>query len=405
MGLFTPPETSYDNLFDKARFDLTWKLNAFMGLVNLVMILIMFFLSTEEFLAAIYGWIVPVIYLLVMWKTRKYKALAVVYVILGVFSTGLAINFFPGKFHLIEVVFMVMISLYAYFTLGRKVGHTSVIIQGLFVVSYVVFRLNLDIYQTKELSDVELLSTCFNFMVAFVFIGYLIQQFITINNRAEERYVGANKRLEEIYKVVRSRDAEKTVMLKEIHHRVKNNLQVITSLLRLQSYETDNEESKKLFEEAVQRVMAMSLIHEKMYQSEDLAALDLKEYLKSLSADLIESYSIKKNVSIDVESEPIDISDKHFVPIALICNELISNSLKHAFEGKDEGRIKVSLKKATDSKLEFTYGDDGKWKDGVATDSFGVELIQTLAEQLGSEIHRNSESSGTVYTMILPDLS
>ena len=405
MNLFTPPESSYTNYFEKARFELTWKLNAFMAVVNLVLITTMYFISLEEFLAALYGWLVPVIYLIILYKTRKYKVLAYVYVFMGVFSTGLAMNLIAVKFHLIEVVFMIMISLYAYFTLGKKIGHISVFIQAVFVLIFILFNVNAEIQQTVPLTKIEIISSCFNFAVAFVLIAYLVQQFITLNTLAEDRYIVANKNLEQTNKIIESRDAEKTVMLREIHHRVKNNLQVIISLLRLQSHETTTPQSAALFDESIRRVMAMSLIHEKMYQTEDLAALDLEEYLKSLLADLISSYSTKTKIELEVESQPIDISDKNFVPLALLCNELISNSLKHAFESLEKGKIHVSFSRLGSAKLKFTYSDNGNWIENLKKDTFGIELIETLSEQLGSEIKRNVDAKGTTYELEIDNLT
>ncbi|MBK9192832.1 MAG: sensor histidine kinase [Crocinitomicaceae bacterium] len=192
-------------------------------------------------------------------------------------------------------------------------------------------------------------------------------------------------------------------MLKEIHHRVKNNLQVITSLLRLQSREIEDEKTKAQFQDAVQRIIAMSLIHEKIYQNENLSKIDLKDYLDTLAADLIHTYADNIKITLDINSALDRLGNNTLVPVALIFNELISNSLKHAFNDLDHGHIKVELFPREKNMFELMYKDNGKWSEPVKEGSFGLELIETLTEQLDGKVERKSEN-GTVYRFILKNV-
>ncbi|MGB1102662.1 MAG: sensor histidine kinase [Crocinitomicaceae bacterium] len=188
-------------------------------------------------------------------------------------------------------------------------------------------------------------------------------------------------------------------MLKEIHHRVKNNLQVIRSLLRLQSREIENQSSHSHFKEAIDRVSAMALIHNQMYQSKDLDRINLEPYLQSLSKNILHSYALEIPVDIQFDISLAHASSNNIVPMALIFNELMSNSLKHAFNEQTRGLITVEAYQSSDKRIEFIYADNGQWKPPEREDSFGMELIETLAEQLGGNVERNTEK-GTKFTFI-----
>jgi len=208
---------------------------------------------------------------------------------------------------------------------------------------------------------------------------------------AQEKYKVANQELSLI-------NEEKTVMLKEIHHRVKNNLQVIMSLLRLQASEVNDPKTKFHLTDSVNRVSAMAMIHEKMYQSDTLSKLDLKVYLNSLIDDLIKSYASTTKITVTIETEIDNIDPKSIVPFALIFNELVSNSIKHGFENKEEGTIVIQIKREATDRILMTYFDNGTWKSGNSeSGSFGLEMIETFTEQLDGKLTRSIEN-GTKYS-------
>jgi PAS domain S-box-containing protein len=183
---------------------------------------------------------------------------------------------------------------------------------------------------------------------------------------------------------------EKKVLLREIHHRVKNNLQVISSLLNLQSAYIDDCQYREMFKESQNRVKSMSLIHEKLYQSENLANIDFEEYVRALTNGLIRSYGINTDkVSLEVEVDNVSLGIDTAIPCGLIINELVSNSLKHAFPG-GKGEILVSLH-SNNGITELTVKDNGV---GIPEDihiknttSLGLRLVCILAQdQLNGNI-------------------
>jgi two-component sensor histidine kinase len=226
-----------------------------------------------------------------------------------------------------------------------------------------------------------------------------MNQILKSSQQAEKESKSTQRELRKQYVITQKQNEEKTIMLKEIHHRVKNNLQVITSLLRLQSKEIKDEKSIVHFNDAIQRVLAMALIHERMYQSKDLAKIDLEAYLRTLAEELIQSYAVEKPIELHVNCEIEFIQPKSLVSFALMFNELISNTLKHAFSDQKYGRIEIRIIRTKEDEVQCTYKDDGKWKEEAREGSFGLELIEDLCAQLDGEYKRDI-SEGTTYHFV-----
>jgi PAS domain S-box-containing protein len=184
---------------------------------------------------------------------------------------------------------------------------------------------------------------------------------------------------------------DKEVLLREIFHRVKNNLQVISSLLRLQSRYVPQKEYRQLFIDSQNRLQSMAFIHEKLYQSKDLANIDFRGYINGLATHLFHSLGSSPSViAFRSEIEAISMGIDTAIPCGLIANELISNSLIHAFPDDRKGEIGISLSTADHDEFELVIWDDGVGlPDGIdlrSARSLGLHLVYTLVEQLRGEI-------------------
>ena len=193
--------------------------------------------------------------------------------------------------------------------------------------------------------------------------------------------------------------AEKEVMLKEIHHRVKNNLQVISSLLQLQAGYIEDEQARQVFEASQGRIRSMALVHEKLYQAADLAHIDFGEYLRDLLSGLGGSYGAKASaVRIDAHIEPVQLDVDRAIPAGLVVNELVSNAFKHGFPGHRTGCIQVGLRGGGTLPVEITVCDDGVgWPAGFdpsQSTSLGLRLVHILAKQLQGELQFDASSRG-----------
>ncbi|MES2116140.1 MAG: histidine kinase dimerization/phosphoacceptor domain -containing protein [Pseudomonadota bacterium] len=206
-------------------------------------------------------------------------------------------------------------------------------------------------------------------------------------------------RAKEIEHQIRASLNEKEALLQEIHHRVKNNLQIIASLLSLQSgYITDPQTLAK-FQESQGRIHSMALIHEKLYQSETLAAVDLADYVRSLTGILMRSYSANAQVKLECVTDPAMVSIDTAVPLGLILNELVTNALKYAFPDGRVGHLKVALGAVGGGRFSLLVQDDGVGLppelqlEHVST--LGLRLVRMFSKQLRAAIEMQSAPGGT----------
>jgi PAS domain S-box-containing protein len=228
--------------------------------------------------------------------------------------------------------------------------------------------LNLDVYKTPLYDETGT-------MVGTVGCGRIVTYEKQIE--AEQQQIAQKLRL--------SLD-EKDVLLKEIHHRVKNNLQVIISLLSLQSEYVRDPVVRGMFAETQNRVRSMAFIHELLYRSDDLSMVNFRDYVEKLSEYLNRTYLINPDlIEIEIDVQDIVLSIERAIPCGLVINELISNSLKHAFPDNRSGKIRVSMKKQA-GQIDLTVQDDGVGMpaglDLNTTESLGFQLVLALAAQL-----------------------
>ena len=214
---------------------------------------------------------------------------------------------------------------------------------------------------------------------------------IALRNKAENEIVASLK--------------EKEMLLKEIHHRVKNNMQVISSLLFMQARAQKDEKVKGILKESQDRIKSIALVHEKLYQSKDFDQIDYADYLRKITDHLFESYQVDPRiVTLYLNAEKAVLHIDKAVPCSLIINEMISNSLKHAFPGGSKGVITIDFKKSGENYI-VTYSDDGIGiPDSVTfdrTESLGMQLIRGLTKQINGSIVLD-RTAGTKYTITFP---
>ncbi len=201
---------------------------------------------------------------------------------------------------------------------------------------------------------------------------------------------------------------EKETLVREIHHRVKNNMQVISSLLSLQAATLKDEDSRRILKEGQLRIRAMALIHEKLYQASDFSRIDFASYLKSLGVYLSQFYKIdaeRVRWETDLEEVSLDISSA--VPCGLLFNELVSNAFKHAFPNGRRGTVRIRLRQEKDGTVDLRIADDGVGLppelDFAHTESLGLQIVNTLIGQIGGTITHDG-SKATAFTIRFKEL-
>ena len=194
---------------------------------------------------------------------------------------------------------------------------------------------------------------------------------------------------------------EKDALLREVHHRVKNNLQVISSLLQLQSLSVKDTEVKRALEDSRRRIHAMSLVHQKLYGSENLANIDFGEYLESVTRQLAQAYE-NEGVSIEIGVESITLEVGIAVPCGLIVNELVNNALKHAFSRDQHGTVRVELSRMEGGRVRLSVADNGRGfpedLDYRTAGSMGLALVRALTGQISGTLLLD-RSEGTRFSL------
>lgn len=401
MNLFKAPKHSYTNFLDISKYTTTWKVNLYMSFFLILITIYYFFIDYMSFKIYSYGFLISLLGLLVLYLTRNYFTTTIVLVLTLLILVFISIFFLNVKSDVLETEWLMVILVFAFFKLGDKLGIIVLSTVITLFSIYILFAYRGDVSITNYSTEMFV-----GFLIEFTFPMFILVYYVYLsvksNQISESNLRSAHSILQDQYLKIKEQNEEKTVLLKEIHHRVKNNLQVITSLLRLQSSDLKQGDVKIHFDDAINRIMTMSLIHQKMYQKENLSLIDTKDYFNTLIADLITSLSINIPVQLSIKSEIDFIGSKSFVPLALIISELVSNSLKHAFV--NDGFISIEFIR-NENYIDVTYFDNGNWQEKQEHTSFGVQLIETLCRQLSGQYNREILPKGTIYKLIALDVN
>lgn len=258
-------------------------------------------------------------------------------------------------------------------------------------------RLELTAEQTRAMFN-------FNLYLGIVFTAIMMYLVIRLINRQYSELTSLLKQSETDKQTIESSLHEKEVLLAEIQHRVKNNLAVLIGLFNLQKSNTENEETRHAIREAKNRVLSIAMVHEKLYRRDNLSRINLKNYISELTVEIIKSHPLASVVKVEEELEEIMADITKAVPIGLIVNEALTNSLKHAFA--DPGPtplIRVSLTTHF-GVISIKISDNGKGfpeSPKKNESSLGLTLIESLADQIDGEV-RYSNNDGAIVKLTLP---
>jgi two-component system, sensor histidine kinase PdtaS len=235
------------------------------------------------------------------------------------------------------------------------------------------------------------------FVLVFVYRNYqnkrrLSTKLKMLNGDLENKNVQLDKR-----------NAENELLLKEIHHRVKNNLEIVSGLLALQAAQTDSASAQAVMQASQNRVLSMGIIHQKLYQKGNLAAIEMKDYFENLGESIVDNFNATNRININCPMHPMELDVDTAVPVGLIANELLTNAMKYAFDENKTGEINISLTETINNgELLFRVSDNGRGKpENVLAKGtgFGTELINLLVQQLDGQLS-SANGNGTTINIL-----
>lgn len=239
--------------------------------------------------------------------------------------------------------------------------------------------------QQNEISQqkkVQWLSTG----VAVLLAAFLLLGYRSLRNRSKSN------------KLLAAKNAENELLLKEIHHRVKNNLEVVSSLLALQSAQIDDPNTKEAMLAGQNRVHSIGIVHQKLYQGENLGAIEMKDYFINLSESILDSFGAEGRVDVEFAMEKLNVDIDTAVPLGLIVNELLTNTLKYAFPNNQTGAVRIKLEKQTGGILHLEVSDNGVGKSGIIQGTgFGGQLVSLLTRQLNGSMKEENKNGTSIF--------
>ena len=251
--------------------------------------------------------------------------------------------------------------------------------------------------QDKELSEKhnQLIIFIITITISLILLILVYRNF-RLKQKSNLKLENINTELGNKNNLLDKRNAEIEVLMKEIHHRVKNNLEVVSSLLALQSAQLDDPNTKEAMAEGQNRVNSIGIVHQKLYQGTNLGAVEMKDYFLDLSESILDSFGAEERIELKLAMNTLDLDIDTAVPLGLIVNELLTNTIKYAFPKGEKGTITIKLEKQANNILHLEVADNGVGKSGIIHGTgFGGQLVSLLTNQLNGTM-REENQNGTV---------
>lgn len=402
---FKLPEIEFYNLSEKTKYSISFYFMIASSIVCFLLSLLFLVLHQNENLTiSLTALFVSFVSFKIIKKTKKHIYPSII--------TSMAIGLICQysmysniqNTHVTEHLWILNNILYTFFTLHFIWG---IILSILHTISFCFFyysfyQIQINSYSSTLYTPDERLGIIVNIILGIGLFIYFNWMNIKQNKHASDTLKNYSKQLKEQFEIISSQNDEKIIIIKEMHHRVKNNLQLIISLLRLQFKQIDDTHFSENIEEAINRIHTISLLHENLYSSKNIAKVDFYAYFNTLCLEIIHSHQVKHLIDHSIQIEIKEIKLKPIIPLGLIINELISNSIKHNLTKKDL-LLEISMRKKEESTLIFVYKDNGTWTNETTNQTFGKQLIEIFTKQLNGCLDIQT-SPTTCYTFQFNDI-
>ena len=337
-----------------------------------------------------------------LWIYTHHKRLSLAGIVLAVltFLSSFIVIQFSGGLNS-PYIFVLLILCFTGYTISRTLGSILLISTA---TSLIILRfgllepVGLRVTEISEEGRLYFTTLCLLY-AAFLLIGSIAGQLRGLHERMYAEKSEVENRLN-----------EKEILLKEVHHRVKNNLQTVSSLLRMQGRNIEDEGTLHLIQSSQNRVVAMAMVHEMLYMREDLAKIDYRTYVTELGGYLIKSLKgPASKITLHIDIPQIELGIDTAIPLGLLINEAVTNALKYGFKERETGEISILLERESKTEYVLRIGDNGVgYPESVthkSTKSLGLKLIYNLSRQLQGSVIRDLTKEGTNYVIRFHELN
>lgn len=334
-------------------------------------------------ISAMLSCLVGIVYLK---KTRNYRTVGAYAAIFGVIIIGATFFLLRDTLHYTTPMWVVLHICVVFFIMGYRWGTWVLAIHFVTICVFVFSLLSSNIQNIEPFTDWEKVTFCIEFLICGFGIGFTLRASLKSLNMAQSHSIEQNETLQKQFDLISKQNQEKEIMLQEIHHRVKNNLQLVSSLLNIQKNNIAKNETP--FEDSISRVRAMALIHEKYYADDVSQHFSLKDYLEHSTHVLVNNYTDGRPVQITFEGDEVIATQDSITPMALLFNELVLGSMKRR-KSVDVVMIKVVINRIENNQYEISYQDNADWKT-LPINSTGELIIGAMMDQLDGTLLRNN---------------
>lgn len=389
MRLFTPTFDDTISEIDKARYLIAWRL-LFIFMCCFAFLTFAFrHSSAVAFGIYLFVFLLTIVSILYVHFTKNWVAPYYIFSFSASFLLTYSIQYLDNTLHYPDFFWMIATILFAFIGLGKRWAVFFIVYHSAMISYFFLFTFNRNLSAAPLLSTGELFGLMIEMIIGLLIISYLLYMYLQFKDLYENQLKLQNEHLENTNKLIEIKNRENLTLVKEVHHRVKNNLQIVISLLRMQANDIDNPEAKKHFSEAVSRIMTISMIHQKLYEQKNLSEIDFQSYLESLIQEVNQLHDSQITPKITIDPSINEIGLKTIVPLGLIINELITNSIKHK-PGDKNPIVELKFCYSDKTMINFEYIDNGIWKEKIEGErfNFGLELISILTEQMEGSLLR-----------------
>ncbi len=388
--------------FDVIRMRLAKRMSVMFLIVFIFLSFAYYSDSFESFVTMLLGIVLSLISVWSVWSLKSFLVPFYIYSFGGVFVTSFALLTFHNTIHFVDILWIIAAVQLGFFGIGKRIGMMLLSCAIIVIAIFIFFIINIHIEQITVRSEYQNFTLIIELASAFLLNLYFVFMLLGEYEVSIERFKETVFEKMKQNKLIESQNQEKSILIREVHYRVKENLQIISTFLRMQQHEINSEEVKTVFVEAINRVDSMLLVHNKLYKGNKLTNASVYDYVKGLIKDSVGLSLLRNEVEINVRTNVSTFDMKTLLPIGLILNELTSNAIKHAFPNKSNPCITIEIM-LIDNVVKLIFIDNGTWKQNTnSKSSFGLALIEMLTEQLEGEIKVDKNQDSTMYLLLFP---